>query len=151
MMNIDATLLAAELHRQWVKKFRATGGVTRMKSTTDAHWVGLHGTSLVDIANTDFEELPIDWQHENYQSALVAKRLLDAANTIPDLNDARTRLALGAVIHEAWLQRNPWAKETSLNEPFGNLPRHEQDKDIMVITTAIALLIQCNSSVTTNQ
>lgn len=101
MTTINATLLAAELHQQWVERFRTTGGVSRIKSTTDTDWISMHGTSRVDIANTKFEALPIDWQRENYQSALVAKQLLEATSGIPDLNDPRTRLTLGAAVHEA--------------------------------------------------
>lgn len=140
MIIINASILAAKLHQQWAENFRLEGGTTRIKSTTDASWISANGTDQVDIANTEFEALPSDWQDENYQSALVAKQLLETLTTIPDLTHEATRLSLGAVIHDAWLARNTWAKETPLGETFENLSRQEQDKDIAVIATAITLI-----------
>ena len=46
------------------------------KETKDEGWIKSRGTNKVDIANTDFEDLPSDWRSENRASAYVAMSLI---------------------------------------------------------------------------
>jgi hypothetical protein len=139
---------ASILHETWreTRYELATGTFSpRMKATKDETWIAAHGTDQVDIANTSFKDLPKDWQAENRSSAEVAlKYLIQVLNDAPspgrgiDLNDLlqKVHIDAGNKIHEAWIDRNPWASQ-ELKKPFAELPLNEQRKDLFVLNAAV--------------
>ncbi len=91
----------------------------------------------VDLAVTDFDELPPYWQRVNFDSAINMISIMleiGGPETVLGLNlkDCWTASHYGALVHQAWLAQpaNNWAKGGPLDVPFELLPSAEQDKDI---------------------
>jgi hypothetical protein len=131
--------LATEFHEDWRKKTRLNGGGSFepcIKPTDDAAWIEAHGTDQVDIANTDYDELPTDWQAENKAAAEVVVGVMVEYNGAIDLSSKDVRSQVGGTIHDAWLSRNDWAKGGELDVPFTQLSAEEQVKDIAQVEVA---------------
>ena len=139
-------LLGAEFHDQW-RADRALESPDnagnkfepREKPTNDESWIAKNGTNTVDIANTDYEDLPVDWKKENQDAGnIVVGIIVDAGGKI-DLSDPETYSRVGSQIHEAWLSRenNSYARGGELDVPFDELPDDEQAKDMQQMQTAI--------------
>src|SRR3972149_3664645 len=101
--------MASSLHDQWRETRNKLPDGTyepRIKPTEDALWIKEHGTDQIDIANTSYDKLPMDWQRDNKVSAEVAMgTVFDAVNQNKDLDEAFIEDA-SAVIHEKWLGRH---------------------------------------------
>ena len=82
----------------------------------------------IDIANSTYSQLSLDWKKENYEAAKVVAGLY----VIKEILKIPLSLAkIGEIIHEEWLNRNPWGKEDpKLSLPFAYLSYEEQDKDL---------------------
>lgn len=82
----------------------------------------------IDIANSTYSQLSLDWKKENYEAAKVVAGLY----VIKEIRKIPLSLAkIGEIIHEEWLNRNPWGKEDpKLSLPFAYLSYEEQDKDL---------------------
>jgi hypothetical protein len=130
--------LATALHEDWRKGRLQEDGTfePRVKVTKDEAWIAAHGTDQVDIANTDFPELPTDWQAENQAAAEVVVDVLGEANGAVDLADKAQSDYVGSKIHDAWLSRNDWAAGGELDVPFAQLPPGEQAKDLNQVVVA---------------
>lgn len=137
--NEAVNALASKFHEQWRSDRLQEDGTfePREKSTKDTVWIEAHGTDVVDIANTDFADLPKDWQAENATAARVVVDLLTAFNGEVNLSDESTRNNVGDIVHTAWLARNEWAKGGELDVPFADLSAEEQAKDINQVSTAL--------------
>jgi len=133
--------LASQFHEAWRETRKQEDGSfePRIKETKDQEWAEAHGTNEVDIANTEFADLPSDWQKENADAAEVVVGLIDSHDGEIDLSDADTREQVGSTIHDAWLERNDWAKGGELDASFVELSKEEQDKDIAQMETALEL------------
>lgn len=143
--ELGASKVANTFHESWRQTRRNEDGSfePRVKPTTDEDWSAAHdGTTEVDIANTSFEDLPADWQAENKAAADVVVGLLAEANGKIDLSSEEDVIAVGTVIHDAWLARNEWAKGGELDKPFAELSEEEQAKDIDQMSIAIEVLGQ---------
>lgn len=127
--------LASVFHENWrASRAQPNGGFEpRVKTTKDAKWKAKHGTDQVDIANTPFEDLPEDWQAENRAAAKVVVDLMRTRGNNLSREEA------GAAIHDAWLERNDWARGGDLDVPFAKLPKDEQDKDVEQYDAAVKL------------
>lgn len=124
--------LASELHENWRKtRLKEDGSFEpRVKATKDEAWIVEHGTDQVDIANTKYEGLPSDWKAENKAASEVIVGIMIERNGQINLDDPAQRSEIGTVIHDAWLNRNDWARGGELDVPFDQLPPEEQAKDI---------------------
>ena len=135
--------LASAYHENWRETRKQEDGSfePRIKTTKDEAWVEAHGTDQVDIANTEYGDLPVDWQAENKAAAEVVVSILDKANGSIDLNDEAIRNKVGDEVHSAWLSRenNAYARGGDLDVPFEDLPKDEQDKDIDQVEIALKL------------
>ena len=125
------TDLASSLHDEWrSERFRPeTGGYEpRMKDD------GKGGE--VDIANTDYADLPEKWQAENKAAALGALRIVTRSHARPDGSIEQ----MSALVHEDWLSRNgDWASaEQKL--PYAELSEDEKEKDRVLVRSAIRVL-----------
>jgi len=136
--------VASALHEDWRKTRKQEDGTfePRVKDTKDEAWIATHGTDQVDIANTSYVDLPADWQAENKAASEVVVGILDGVNGAIDLSDHTQLTAVGAKIHEAWLDRNEWSRGGELDVPFDQLPPTEQAKDIDQIIIAQQVLAQ---------
>jgi hypothetical protein len=132
------TALASELDKEWREARLDAAGKYEpdIKVTLDNGWITQHGTDKVDIANVDFSDLPSDWQDENKAAAEVVVNILVNSNGVVNLSDSDTRSKVGDTIHTAWLFRHQSAKSGTLDVPFEQLPKSEQDKDIDQVTVA---------------
>jgi hypothetical protein len=131
--------MASRLHEDWRKTRRQEDGSfePRVKATKDEAWIAAHGTDQVDIANTDFADLPADWKKENQDAAGVIDKILQSNSGKLNLNDPEVRDRVGEEIHQEWLKRNDWAKGGELDVPFTQLSKSEQDKDIDQLRVAM--------------
>jgi hypothetical protein len=142
--NAAVTDLASAYHEDWRKTRQNKDGTfePRLKTTKDESWINTHGTDQIDIANTPYTDLPPDWQAENKSAAETVVSLLESVNGGIDLNDAATRTSVGDKIHNAWLDRNAWAKGSELDVAFDQLPPDEQNKDLRQVEIAVELFNQ---------
>ena len=62
------------MHDEWRAPRRLDDGryEPRPKKTTDQAWIAKNNTDEVDIANTDYKDLPVDREKETKASATVA-------------------------------------------------------------------------------
>jgi len=121
--------VAARLHDQWRAARRQPDGTYEPRMKDD----GAGGQ--VDIANTDYADLPEQWQRENRESARSA---IEAARANGGANaDVE---AVAEAVHVAWLERNgEWAEEVQ-KRPYADLPEDEKEKDRVVAREAITAL-----------
>jgi hypothetical protein len=127
--KVDA--LASHLHEEWRAPRRLKDGTfePRWKKTTDPKYVRKHGED-VDIANTDYKDLPREWRYENEATArVVVEQIAGARKRKVDLDVEEA----SKNVHIAWLERNgEWAPpEQKL--PFEELSAEEQDKDRVMV------------------
>lgn len=78
-----------------------------------------------DIANTMFDDLCLDYKIENFDAAQVAYEVSKENYTKAEAG------IVGKKIHDAWLERNPWAKGSDLDVEFEKLAYSEQVKDLI--------------------
>ena len=149
--NIDEVLLnydiASALHDDYRKKFfnPATGTFTeRWRPVKDVDFIKkyknkqlpanlkLNGDNLeIDITNSSFDQLSLDWQAENYAAAKVAKQVAEKGYT------ADMAGVVGTIIHDDnWLIRNEYAKGSELDVPFAELTNVEKMKDLVQYAVA---------------
>jgi len=110
----------------------------RMKKSKDPEWTEKHGTDDVDIANTKFAALPSNWKYENLEAAKVAIDLVfDYVIAWKEITDEIFE-EMAAVVHDKWLERNPWEKDGKLWVPYDQLSDDEKEKDRAHVRQAIA-------------
>ena len=110
----------------------------RMKKSKDPAWTEAHWTDDVDIANTKFEDLPSNRKYENLEAAKAAIELVfDYVISWKEITDEMIE-EMSAVVHEKWLERNPWEKDGKLWVPYNQLPDIEKANDRDHILQAIA-------------
>ncbi len=123
--------LGSQLHDTWRASRKLEDGTfdPRIKTTKDAKYIESKGTDQVDIANTDFSELPEDWQGENKRAAeVVMKLIFDRLRDTGQFDETFIE-EVSAKIHDAWLERNgTWAPE-SQKLPYEELSEEEKQKD----------------------
>jgi hypothetical protein len=138
---VDA--LASHMHDEWRAPRRLEDGSyePRPKKTTDRAWVAKNGTDEVDIANTDYKDLPADWKKENEDSATVAVGLTaDGLRSGQRVSESEFVESASAKVHDAWLERNgEWAPpEQQL--PYDKLSEPEKAKDRVFVLKALEIL-----------
>jgi hypothetical protein len=135
--------LGSELHDEWREPRKREDGFyePRIKSTKDEEWIKKNGVDEVDIANTSFENLPVDWQKENKIAAEVAVGEVFKANKNNQKMDDNFIEEASSVVHEKWLERNgEWANE-ELKKTFKELSEEEKDKDRAQVRKAIEVFL----------
>jgi hypothetical protein len=134
--------LAAAYHDAWrLAQMKDDGTLEpQLETTTDEEWIDTHGTDQVDIINTEYSDLPADWQAENKAAADVALGIMEQIGGKVDLSDPEQYSSAGTIIHNAWLSRNVLDEDRHLFVPFDELSQEEKDKDIRQIEIANAIL-----------
>ena len=115
------------MHKEWRAKRVKDDGTyePRPKQTQDKIWIKKNGKTEVDIANTEFSELPLDWQEENLLSAKVAiEKMEDVLN----------------IVHDKWLDRNDSFAQPQQKTQFSRLSGPEKAKDIAILREAIEIM-----------
>lgn len=101
-----------------------------------AHW-----TDTVDIANTDFVDLPDNWKYENIEAAKVAVDLVyEKILNLENISN-ETIEEMSNIVHKKWLERN-WIEWSFENQrvSYENLSEEEKEKDRIQIKTAIDVI-----------
>lgn len=118
-----AAKVAAELHEDWRKNYvLENGNIPRIKPAND-------GTDREIDINVPYEELTPHWQKENYEAACFVVKLILLDSDIDDDH-------LAFQVHNAWLNRNEWAKGGPLDVPYWDLPQEEKNKDLLHVQIA---------------
>lgn len=121
--------LASLIHESWRQdRFDTTAGnyVSRLKETKDKAWLSRHkGQIKVDIANTAYKDLPIDWKEENLLSAKVA---------IEKIEDVLY------IIHDKWLDRNEGRATEGQKKRYSRLSIEDRLKDIKILEEAVQII-----------
>lgn len=142
--------IASAFHDSWRKERLKKDGTyePRWKKVKDANFVekldlaNLPSTVRItedndveiDIANSPYSELSADWQSENKQAAEFVIGILTSGKNY-------TRDQIGDLIHNAWLERNPWAlSDRVLSKPFAELPEKEKNEDMKQYDTAVRIM-----------
>ena len=131
--------LGSLLHEEWRAPRKKEDGTfdPRIKKTKDLDWSKENGAEEVDIANTDYNNLPEDWKGENKISAEVAvtevEKAIDAGIPLDEsfIEDASSTL------HDKWLERNGSWAPAEQNKPYTELSEEEKEKDRVIIRKAI--------------
>ena len=145
-MNLSEDVAFA-LHEQW-RQTRLQGDGSyepRWKKIKDEAFISkFEGVELpryvrkgengyeIDIANACYLQLSSDWQNENKAAAEVVAKIVESGAQL-------SKDEIGEIIHNAWLERNPWAKDGELGVPFAKLPKEEQDKDMVQYDVALTM------------
>lgn len=139
--------IAFVLHEQWRQtRLKEDGSYEpRWKKIKDADFIAkFEGKDLpkyirngengyeIDIANACYTQLSADWQNENKNAAEVVSNIVESGNQL-------SRAEIGDIIHNAWLERNSWAKDGELGVPFAELSKEEQDKDMVQFDVALTM------------
>lgn len=115
----------------------------KWKESTDDKWNKEHGTNCVDIANTEYEDLPRNRQYERMVAvSVVIDLVLDWIESweiiTPEIIEK-----MSSVIHDKWLERRIDTGElldSSLAVPYENLSEEEKGKDRNHIYIAIQII-----------
>lgn len=143
--------MGAIFHEGWRKDYAskpenidADGKVKpRIKSTTDKEWIKAHGgINEVDIYYTPFKDLPLDRKKDNREAAkvvidLVYDKIVAGEEITPEMIEE-----MSSVVHDAWMERNSWEKESrpKLFVPYEELEEKEKVKDRNQILDAIKII-----------
>ena len=136
--------LASVLHEEWRNNRLLPDGTyqPRLKTTTDNNWINKNNTDQVDIANTSFTSLPMDWQQENTAAATVAMNEVFSAYEKGVKLDRAFIEKASEQVHIEWLVRNSeWAPENQ-KLPYAQLTEEEKDKDRLHVLKAIEVFRQ---------
>ena len=141
--------LAVAFHDTWRNsRLTETGGyLPKIEITEDKLWIESHGTDKLDLANTNYQDLPEDWKTENRDAAATIVSIIDRYDGNIDLTNPIQRSEIGREVHDAWLQRNKAVFHTHNIEPgqtvtFGELPPQEQEKDLEQVIVGLKLFEQ---------
>ena len=130
-------------HESWRKSRIDKNGVCKpiMEKSEDEEWTKKHWTQTVDIANTEFEDLPSNWQRENLEAAKVAvglvyKKVVDWEKITSEMIEEMSN-----IVHIKWLERN-WIEWSFENQRvnYENLSEEEKAKDRIQIEIAIQII-----------
>jgi hypothetical protein len=140
----NVAALASELHEQWRQsRYDSNTGTfePRVKETKDVAWIEKHNTNQVDIANTEYANLPEDWQAENKASAEVAITAVEQAmnSGVVELNEDFVNKA-SDIVHQKWLERNGEWAPAEQKLPYAELSEEEKEKDRVFVRAAIKVV-----------
>lgn len=112
-----------------------------IEKSEDDEWTKKHWTDLVDIANTEFEDLPYNWKYENFEAAKVAvdlvyERVVNWLEITPEMIEEMSK-----IVHEKRLERN-WIEWSFENQrvDYEDLSEEEKGKDRIQIEIAIQII-----------
>ena len=112
-----------------------------IEKSDDKEWNIEHWTDVVDIANTKFEDLPLNRKYENLQAAEVVVNLVYDKVVNWEIFNSEMIEEMSEVVHEKWLERN-WIKWSLENQrvDYEKLSEKEKAKDRAQIETAIQII-----------
>ena len=135
--------VASIFHERWRKNRLQNDGKYEpmIEKSEDEQWNMEHWIDVVDIANTEFEDLPSNWKYENLEAAKVAVDLVyDKVVNSEEINSKMIE-EMSKIVHEKWLERN-WVKWSFENQrvAYQNLSEEEKVKDRIQIELVIQII-----------
>jgi hypothetical protein len=125
--------VAHDSHEEWRKTRWREESKTfepRPKPTTDAGWSERHGGATdVDIANTEYADLPADRQKEVKASIVIAADAVEEAIKTGRPMDEGFINEVAEEIHRQWLDRNRRTANTEQEKSYAELSEPEKEKD----------------------
>jgi hypothetical protein len=117
--------VASALHNEWRANRKREDGTYEPRMKDD----GVGGQ--VDIANTDYINLPEKWQTENRIAAEVAVNLVYGAKQEgKDITSPEFLEEASEAVHIEWMKRNPKEEwNAAQHVPYSELPESEKQKD----------------------
>ena len=92
---------------------------------------------IIDILNTDYQDLPRSWQQDNYDAAEGAAFLI--ADSIARTGTYDLEVVAEA-FHQQWLEVNPGAEDGDQGLPYEELSEQDQERDRTVARIALSFL-----------
>ncbi len=137
------TQLGSQLHDEWrATRYREESKdyEPQLKKTEDQLWQMAHeGKTEIDIANTNYQDLPEDWKGENKASAEVTVTEIEkAVQGGVELDDAFVESA-SSILHDKWLERNGSYAPPEQQKPYAELSEEEKEKDRVIIRKGIEI------------
>ena len=135
--------VASTFHEEW-RKNRLQDDWTykpMIEKSKDETQNKKHWTDTVDIANTDFIDLPDNWKYENIEAAKVAVDLVYEKILNLEKISSETIEEMSNIVHEKWLERN-WIEWSFENQrvSYEDLSEEEKEKDRIQIKIAIEVI-----------
>lgn len=129
--------IAFALHQKWRESQLNEKGcyVACWKPIQDKNFIGkFNGQSLpkyirivgpneyeIDIANAFYNQLPTEYKQEYKATGEVVQHILKESENF-------ALFEIGGMMHDAWLERNMWARDTELDVPYNSLSNEEKTK-----------------------
>ena len=137
-------MLASELHDNWrfSRKNRDGSYIPMWEKSTDEEWNRKNGVDEVDVANTDFKNLPSNWQYDTLEEARNTIDLVFADEMFGEEFDEEKMESLSSKVYEARVSRNNNSKDSMkvisvLTDEYESLPEEEKEKVREQIKVAI--------------
>ena len=135
--------VASTFHEEWRKNRLQKDWTYKpmIEKSEDEIRTKKHWTDTVDIANTNFEDLPDNWKYENIEAAKVAVDLVYEKILNLEKFSIETIEEMSDIVHEKRLERN-WLAGSFENQrvSYENLSEEEKAKDRAQILTAIRII-----------
>jgi hypothetical protein len=128
--------LSRLLHDKW-RQSLLQKEESRLEATKDKKWVAKNQTLEVDLVNTEYDDLPDDWQKESEASVRIAIDEIYKAQEVGQVLDNSFVERVSALIHTQWLERNSDSKFAYQDVPYEALSEEEKDKDRNFVKEAI--------------
>ena len=135
--------VASVFHEKWRENRLIGNGKYKpmIEKSDDKEWNKKHWTDMVDIANTEFEDLPSNRKHENLEAAKVAVNLVYEKIVNKEKVDSKSIEEMSKIVHKKWLERNgvQWSFENQRFD-YEELSEEEKAKDRIQIELAIQII-----------
>lgn len=124
----DIVAVATAAHDAWREDRKLADGTykPRLETATNGQ--------TVDIANTDYSDLPVQWQLENRKGAESALLAIQVTSGFGHPDDIE---AAAAFVHGAWAARNAKTAPAHLLVNYSELPDDEREKDRHFVRLAL--------------
>ena len=135
--------VSSAFHEKWRENRLQSDGKYRpmIEKSQDEEWNIKHWMDVVDIANTEFVDLPSNRKYENFEAAKVAVDLVYDKVVNWEKIDLEMIEEMSKIVHEKWLERNGihWSFENQRVE-YEELSDEEKAKDRIQIELAIQII-----------
>lgn len=135
--------VASIFHERWRKNRLQNDGKYEpmIEKSEDEQWNMEHWIDVVDIANTEFEDLPSNWKYENLEAAKIAVDLVYGKVVSWEKINSEMIEELSKVVHQKWWERNGvlWSFENQRVD-YEELLEEEKAKDRIQIELAIQII-----------
>ena len=135
--------VASTFHGEWRKNRLQSDWTYKpmIEKSEDEKRTKEHWTDTVDIANTEFEDLPYNWKYENIEAAKVAVNLVYEKILNLEKISIETIEEMSNIVHEKRLERN-WIAGSFENQrvSYEDLSEEEKEKDRLQVNIAIDIV-----------